>query len=243
MKLIFESHREGLSTDDTSLFSLRCNEHTKHLSSVLEDGLLIYECAPSVRTLLLYSKTGRQNIRINLPYLYFIVRYLKDGCNFIYPGIFGSGLHLYASVAQINSFEDEICVLPTDIDGLVCLDHKNDYMKFYSKESLASNVIAAWFASYQEDQAYQHKIAEETFENNLRVLSWQGRKTYTFNIDWSKKLVRNQFCYRSNKKILTTKFGDSLALQKHYQKYYGVTNQIKPHILDQHKKYLGFNTR
>lgn len=241
MKLIFESHREGLSTNDKSLFTKQCNEHTKHLSSVLEDGLLIYECEPSVRTLSVSNKKGMpEKIRINLPYLYFVVRYLKDGCNFIYPSIFGSGLHLYASVTQINSFEDEICVLPTDIDGMVCLDHRYDYIHFSSKEKLASNIIAAWFGSSHDDQAYR-------YANNFLPLDenycWDWNE-YPFNIDWSKKLVRNQFCYRLGEKILTTKFGDSLASQKYYQKYYGVTNQIAPHILapesqqDQRKNYL-----
>lgn len=246
MKLIFESHREGLSTNDKSLFSSRCNEHTKYLSSVLEDGLLIYECEPSVRTLFISGKGIDKRIRINLPYLYFAVRYLKDDCNFIYPSIFGSGLHLYASVTQINSFEDEICVLPTDIDGMVCLDHRYDYISFSSKEKLASNIIAAWFGSIHDDQAYRYAKFNWAGSNFVPLdgnYCWDWNE-YPFNIDWSKKLVRNQFCYRSGEKILATKFGDSLALQKHYQKYYSVKNQIAPHILapesqqDQRKNYL-----
>ena len=226
MKLIFESHRKGLNINDKSLFSGDQRNILESLMVVgdkapLEDGLLIYECEPSLRTLFVPRK-----IRINLPYLYFVVRYLKDSRAFFYPGVLGSGLHLYASMVKISSFQDEICVFPTDIDGQVCLDHRYDYRKFPSKESLASDIIAAWFGTSQTDQAWKyHKENGDISRSQPNYCySW---KDYPFITDWSNKLLRNQFCYRSSSRIIENRFGDSLAREK----FYGRKNQIAPHIL------------
>jgi len=96
-----------------------------------------------------YSQT-RNNIRVPLPYILFTIRYVKlSSGKFTYPGIYGSGLHVYGNLKPLSDFSDKVVYLPTDYanyKGLVCTDHGSDNKKFDSVPQLVNYVVTHWWS-------------------------------------------------------------------------------------------------
>lgn len=225
MKLIFENNRAKLDRNAPGIITAHCY---KNLSSCFEDGLLIYECEPKQKSL----SVGGEQIKLKLPYMYFVVRYIKDVYYnkwrpYIYPSIYGSGLHVYASPKKISSFEDDVYTLPTDLSGHACLDHRYDFARFSSKEELVNFIISLWYGSFHADerQFCPQIFSSKDIKNSYSTKDWS---------DWPECLPKFHYCFRSKSKFLwegeeCNKFGYTLS----WQKFYGSTVQIEPHIWDE----------
>ena len=107
-------------------------------------GYKIYEISPSNRTIFIYNK----KVRLPLPNLIFIVRYIvKSNQRVFYPGIYGTGLQLYATKNPLKSFNDDVFLFFTDSfnQGSVCTDHQYDGFEFDSPHKLCQSVVNFWF--------------------------------------------------------------------------------------------------
>lgn len=116
-----------------------------------QDGIVVLESEPQIRSLFVYSQ-NRNMIRVPLPYILFTVRYVKlSNGGFSYPGVYGSGLHVYANLKPLEDFSEEVFYLPTDSEngsnyrGLVCTDHGSDNMRFNTVEELVNYVVTLWW--------------------------------------------------------------------------------------------------
>lgn len=113
------------------------------------DGLVILESEPQLRSLFVYSQT-RNIMRVPLPHILFTVRYVKLSTGwFAYPGIYGSGLSVYGNLKPLSTVSDKVFYLPTDYvnyKGLVCTDHKSDNKQFKSVKELVDCVVTHWWS-------------------------------------------------------------------------------------------------
>jgi hypothetical protein len=66
-----------------------------------------------------------------------------------YPGIYGSGLHVYGRLDPLSDFSNEVILLPTDSNefhgGMVCTNHRSDNKHFDSLTELVNHVITLWW--------------------------------------------------------------------------------------------------
>ena len=112
-----------------------------------DDGLLILETEPQVRTMFVYSQ-NKQTMRVPLPYLIFVVRYIKTKKGFKYPGIAGSGLFVYGKFTPLDKISDGVVYLPTDKNrhGQVCTRHSSDNKIYKTINDLVNEVLTLWFS-------------------------------------------------------------------------------------------------
>lgn len=115
----------------------------------MQDGLVVLESEPQLRSIFVYSQT-RSNIRVPLPHILFTIRYVKLSSGmFSYPGIYGSGLHVYGNMKPLADMNDDVVYLPTDYanyKGLVCTDHGSDNKKFKTVTELVNYVVTHWWS-------------------------------------------------------------------------------------------------
>lgn len=147
-----------------------------------ENGVMIYEADPQMR-ILNFRRSNRGKFyvpntreRVALPYLRFMIRYIKkpDREGVIYPGIFGSGLYVFGGKKPLVSLRDKIGYFYTDSNGIVCTDHRMDNKKFPTKEKLAQKVITSWFG-------LSHLIGDKILPISLEeALKSQTLKTRTY---------------------------------------------------------------
>lgn len=127
-----------------------------------QDGLIVLESEPQVRSLFINSQV-RNMIRVPLPHMIFIVRYeKKPNGMFSYPGIYGSGLHIYGKSTSLSDFSDDVFLLPTDsqefYNGMICTNHSSDNKEFDSITKLVNHVITLWWG-------HSHTIGYQPFGN------------------------------------------------------------------------------
>lgn len=109
-------------------------------------GLLLLEAEPQVRRIFIYSQST-SNKQIPFPYILFSIRYEKSNGQYIYRGVYGSGLTVFFRNESISSVNDEVFFSPTDMErkGLVCTEHSSDNKNFKSVVDLAQFVITSWW--------------------------------------------------------------------------------------------------
>ena len=150
------------------------------------DGLIVLENPPQMRNLIIEGRNTFSNY-VQLPYLYFIIRYIKNPNGmFVYPGIYGSGLSLYGSLSPISSWTDSVIFLPTENfnhRGLVCTPHKYDWSHYKSIHELVKAVISMWYGS-------SHQMRYHPFGNfdNLVLGYIENIETSNFDKELLKKL-------------------------------------------------------
>jgi hypothetical protein len=112
-----------------------------------DDGLLILETEPQVRTMFIYSQ-NKDTMRVPLPHLIFVVRYIKTDTGFKYPGVAGSGLFVYGKFTPLNKISDGVVYLPTDKNrfGQVCTKHSSDNRIYGTINDLVNRVLTLWFS-------------------------------------------------------------------------------------------------
>lgn len=143
------------------------------------DGIVILEADPQFRVILSYSSVElHRTTRLPMPYLYFVVRYRKDydSQKLVYPGIYGSGLHVYGSNCSVTSIKDHVFLLPTDKTriGLVCTDHGYDGEQFADLESLVNWVVSHWYSLlhyFEYDPSFEKEWKKSTLED-LKKFRW-----------------------------------------------------------------------
>jgi len=139
------------------------------------DGLVVVEAEPQVRNIFVYSQT-KNIIRVPLPYIIFAVRYTKNGHKVVYPGIYGSGLHVFCRTEPITKADDRVCFLPTDSRslGLVCTEHSSDNKSFKSLKELVNYVVTHWWGHLHmvEYQPFGATAWQEAKFENLHKAQW-----------------------------------------------------------------------
>src|SRR4051812_4314376 len=112
------------------------------------DGIVILESEPQMRNIISSSEI-KNSIYVPMPYIIFTVRYKKHKNEFIYPGVFGCGLHVHGCRKSLTSINDDVVLLPTDdyANGLVCTDHRCDNRRYDSITNLVNDVITMWWNS------------------------------------------------------------------------------------------------
>lgn len=130
------------------------------------DGLVVVEAEPQMRSLFIYSQM-KNTMRVPLPYLIFTIRYTKNGKKIVYPGIYGSGLHVFCRTEPLASVDDVVCLLPTDSNsrGLVCTDHGSDNKQYKSITDLVNYVVTHWWG-------HMHQLEYQPFHPT----AWQNAK-------------------------------------------------------------------
>jgi hypothetical protein len=145
------------------------------------DGLVLLEAEPQVRSLFIYSQT-KNTMRVPLPYILFTVRYTKNGKKVRYPGIYGSGLHVFCRIEPLTSVEDKVCLLPTDHNsrGLVCTDHGSDNKQYNSVQELVNYVVTHWWGHMHqlEYQPFGATAWHEAKLENIKKAKWVEAGTY-----------------------------------------------------------------
>lgn len=133
-----------------------------------QDGLVVLEAEPQLRSIFVYSQ-NRNTMRVPLPYILFIVRYVKlSSGNFSYPGIYGSGLSVYGKLKPLADMSDNVVYLPTDYEsnkGLVCTEHSSDNKQFGKVTELVNFVVTHWWG-------HLHRIDYQPFG----ATAWQEAK-------------------------------------------------------------------
>lgn len=136
-------------------------------------GLLVLEMYPQCRMLPVGGNNGFR--RFAFPYMIFVVCYAIDGRDYVYQGIYGTGLQVFMRNMQLTSLDDLVYVSLTDLPrhGLVCTDHRYDNMRFRSPAELAKFVVDSWWNTI-------HAIG------SLRQHSWQQiSPENALQVDWS----------------------------------------------------------
>lgn len=145
------------------------------------DGLVVLEAEPQMRSLFIYSQM-RSTMRVPLPYVLFTIRYAKNGKKVVYPGIYGSGLHVFGRVERLSSVEDKVILLPTDSHskGLVCTDHGSDNKQFKSITELANYVVTHWWGHMhqQEYQPFGKTAWHEAKLESIKDGNWTSAGTF-----------------------------------------------------------------
>lgn len=124
-------------------------------------GCVLVEVPPQTRILSVHDLRygGDKFIKVNLPYLYFFVRYdIKNG-KYLYRGIASSGLHIFSSTKKILTTDQILQVLPTDVNGICCTNHDFDEKLFNSVKDLVKLVISLWYG-------HQHLIVYNVEKNS-----------------------------------------------------------------------------
>lgn len=155
------------------------------------DGLVILESEPQVRTMFIYSQ-NKNTLRVPLPYIIFVVRYLKDKKGFKYPGIYGSGLFVYGKFTPLKEVSDGVVYLPTDKErnGMVCTDHNADNKIYKTVNELVNEVVTLWFS-------HTHNLEYDPFLNGWSNASLENisKGTWLTVRNFQNFYSTNQFAY------------------------------------------------
>lgn len=171
MKKIYSYERCGLDSSyiyEHCNFSSRNGLRAQHILGkrkqlTFSDGFVLYEILPQTRNL--FSTGIETPIKVDLPYMYFGVRYFKsdnkngfysDG-SYIYPGIFHAGLQLCCSVDPVQSFDDNVFAMRSDPAGYICIRHELDYSEYKSIEELSSVIISSWYNYFHHNNWRNYK--------------------------------------------------------------------------------------
>lgn len=111
-----------------------------------KEGLVILESEPQYRQLFDTGNAYKAR-KVPLPYLQFLVRYIKLKNKIHYPGIYGSGLRITASAKPLSSINDDVFFLPTGDNpgGRVCTPHDKDMKGFTSIYDAVNYAVSAWY--------------------------------------------------------------------------------------------------
>jgi hypothetical protein len=146
-----------------------------------DSGLLILEQEPQNRVLMI----GNRHATYNLPYVLYVIRYLKAGGRFQYDGIHGHGLQVFFTNKPLETLEDTVYFPPTDSArfGLICTDHRYDSKSYPTLSKLTKTVINLWLNT-------QHQMQSSIYwkENKGIDIDWSG--TYPQILAITKRVQR-----------------------------------------------------
>lgn len=143
------------------------------------EGVLILESEPQIRNIFIYSQM-RSTTRVALPYIQFVVRYIKKNGKIYFPGVWGSGLRIYGTLSPLTSMQDEVFLLPTDKDqgGYVCTDHRYDMKRFATLEEMVRTVISFWWNTRHNIFSDNIKQLQDISLDDLKNVQWTEPKVH-----------------------------------------------------------------
>ena len=121
-----------------------------HLKSET-DGLLLLQSPPIRRVI--YGNNGFKPV--DHPSLLFTIRYLKHSNMIFFPGIYGSGLRVFATDDSFENEDSKVIYYKHEFQrkGLVCTEHNYDGNKYKSVKDLVNHVISLWWGHIHQDHS------------------------------------------------------------------------------------------
>lgn len=115
------------------------------------DGLLLLQSPPVRRVI--YGNNGFKSA--DHPSLLFTIRYLKCSNMIFFPGIYGSGLRVFATDDSFENENSKVSYYKHEFQrkGLVCTEHIYDGMKYNSVKELANHVVSLWWGHIHQDHS------------------------------------------------------------------------------------------
>lgn len=108
-------------------------------------GMVVLESTPQFRTILTTSNKGLA--RLAFPYLIHVIAYQKVNQNYVFPGIFGSGLRVFFRNSPMEDYESLVAPAATDYSryGVVCSPHEDDNRVFTDLHEMCNFVVSKWW--------------------------------------------------------------------------------------------------
>lgn len=150
-------------------------------------GCILLEAEPQKRTLQTYLG---KSIRLNLPYLYFLIKYkvikLPNGSTiYEYGGLRHSALRISCASKKIKNIDQQIYLMPTEegTQGQCCTNHAYDGELFKDVKSLVECIVSLWYGhkhwcnyDVYTGEHFNYSLANENFDSLKNKTDYKNMK-------------------------------------------------------------------